>query len=235
MKQFVIAGGTSGIGLSLATQLAEAGHQVLVLARDQRALPHHPNITFESTDFTASPLSLPTLPESINGLVYCPGSIQLAPFNRLGETAFLNDFRINVLGAVGLVQAALPALKKSGNASVVLFSTVAVQTGMPYHASIAASKGAIEGLTRSLAAEYAANHIRVNAIAPSLTDTPLAEKLLSTPEKREASNKRHPLGRVGSADELAGLAAFLLSDQASWMTGQILHADGGMGNLKLVG
>jgi len=125
-------------------------------------------------------------------------------------------------------------MKKAGNASVVLFSTVAVQTGMPYHSSISAAKGAIEGLTRSLAAEYASSGIRFNAIAPSLTDTDLASRLLNTPEKQEASAKRHPLGRFGTADDIAQAAFFLLSENSTWISGQILGVDGGMGSLRML-
>ncbi|NBR83602.1 MAG: SDR family oxidoreductase, partial [Flavobacteriia bacterium] len=129
------------------------------------------------------------------------------------------------------IQKALPALKKGSNPSVVLFSTVAVQTGMPFHSGIASAKGAVEGLVRSLAAEYAP-HIRFNAIAPSLVDTPLAEGLLNNEKKRENSALRHPLKRIGSAAELAEAAAYLMSDRSSWITGQIICVDGGMSSLR---
>jgi NAD(P)-dependent dehydrogenase (short-subunit alcohol dehydrogenase family) len=145
---------------------------------------------------------------------------------------FLNDLRINCLGAVTAIQAALPALKKSGNASIVLFSTVAVAQGMPFHASIAAAKGALEGLAKSLAAELAPS-IRVNVIAPSLTDTPLAAPLLNSDAKREAAAKRHPLQRVGSAEEVAELVSFLLSDASKSMSGQIFRPDGGLSSIRL--
>ena len=140
---------------------------------------------------------------------------------------------MDVLGAVQVIQGCLTALKASSNASIVLFSTVAVQTGMGFHASIASSKGAIEGLTRSLAAEWAPQ-IRVNAIAPSLVNTELAARLLSTPEKAEASARRHPLGRVGEASDPAALVRFLLSPEANWITGQVWGVDGGLGNLKVL-
>ncbi len=174
----------------------------------------------------------PQLPEQLHGVVYAIGSINLKPFNRFTAEDFLNDYKINTLGAALLLQQALKALKAAGNASVVLFSTVAASTGMSYHASIAAAKGGVNGLTLALAAELAAQHIRVNALAPSLTDTPLAGNLLSTTDKQEASGKRHPLGRYGQPDDLAAAAEFLLSDDSSWVTGQIWNVDGGLSTLK---
>lgn len=228
-KNYLIIGASSGIGFSLAQSLIEAGATVFTASRTEPNLPST-HIVWDAASPDSQVFSL--LPATIDGLAYCPGTINLKPFNRFTSEDFQKDFQINVLGAVNVIQAVLPKLKAAGNASVVLFSTVAVQTGMGFHASVAASKGAIEGLTRSLAAEYAASKIRFNAIAPSLTDTPLAKMLLSSPEKIDASNKRHPLGRVGKSDDIAAAAKFLLSDEGSWITGQILHIDGGMGNLK---
>lgn len=174
------------------------------------------------------------LPEQLHGVVYCVGSINLKPFHRLTKDDFINDYRLNVIGAVEVIQQTLKALKASQEASIVLFSTVAAKTGMGFHASIAAAKSGVEGLAFSLAAELAPNHIRVNVIAPSLTDTPLAGALLSTPEKREASGKRHPLGKFGSADDIAAAARFLLSDESSWITGQVIGIDGGLSRLRTI-
>ena len=169
----------------------------------------------------------------VHGLVYCPGSIVLKPFQRLTSADFQRDFDINLLGAVKVIQACLKRLKKSPTgASIVLFSTVAVKLGMPFHASVASAKAAVEGLTRSLAAEFAPR-IRVNAIAPSLTDTPMAASLLSSEDRQKASAERHPLKRIGSPQEIAGLACHLVSDEGSWITGPTLHADGGMSSVKV--
>jgi NAD(P)-dependent dehydrogenase (short-subunit alcohol dehydrogenase family) len=234
MKNYVIAGGTKGIGAKITARILENGDRCYVYAREQHDLADHNNIIFNSIDFTLSGDGLPNLPEQIDGLIYCPGSINLAPFHRIKLSAFEDEFRLNVMGAIKCIQACLPGLKKSESPSVVLFSTVAVQTGMPFHSSISSAKGAIEGLTRSLAAEYASSGIRFNALAPSLTDTPLAAKLLSSPEKREASAKRHPLGRFATTDDIAAAALFLVGKESSFVSGQVWGVDGGIGNLRMV-
>jgi NAD(P)-dependent dehydrogenase (short-subunit alcohol dehydrogenase family) len=228
-KKFAIIGGNSGIGLSTVQRLKNSGHEIFAAARNTTELEKL-GIAVQSFDATA-PGSL-VWPEKLDGLVYFPGTIQLKPFHRLTAEDFQKDFQVNLLGAVAALQSALPALKASGNASVVLFSTVAVAQGMPMHASIASAKGAVEGLTRSLAAEWAPV-IRVNAIAPSLTDTPLAAALLNSDLKKEASAKRHPLQRIGSSDEFSEIVEFLLSDAARFMSGQIIHVDGGLSSIKL--
>jgi NAD(P)-dependent dehydrogenase (short-subunit alcohol dehydrogenase family) len=185
-----------------------------------------------SLDVQAEFLNLEGLPDVVDGIVYCPGTIRLKPFHRLTMDDFLEDWQVNFLGAVKTIQACLPRLKKStSGAAIVLFSTVAVKTGMPFHASVAGAKAAVEGLTRSLAAEFAPR-IRVNAIAPSLPDTPLAQSLLSSEEKRKASAERHPAKRIGTPQEMAQIAVHLLSDAGAWMTGQIIHVDGGMSALR---
>lgn len=228
---YLVIGGSSGIGLALVKKLVAERHNVWSASRQKGELID--GVNYIEFDVLGEVDKLKyELPDVLDGLAYCPGTINLKPFIRLSETDFLNDFKVNVLGAVKTIQASINALKKSQSASVLLFSTVAVQTGMSFHASIAASKGAIEGLTKSLAAEFAQNKIRVNAIAPSLTDTPLAQALVSTPEKREASDKRHPLGRIGTSKELSEAAYFLLSDNSSWITGQILGIDGGLSAIK---
>jgi NAD(P)-dependent dehydrogenase (short-subunit alcohol dehydrogenase family) len=231
-KNILVVGGSSGIGLSLVKRLKENRANVYVISRSEPVdLPNgvihiRADITEDLTEIA------PFLPEQLHGLVYSAGSINLKPFGRLTETDFLHDYRVNVLGAVRIVQYALKQLKNAAGASVVLISSVAAKTGMPYHASISAAKGAVEGLALSLAAELAFHQIRVNVVAPSLTDTRLAQNLLSSPEKREASAKRHPLGKYGQPEDISNAIAFLLSDDSSWITGQVIGIDGGMGNLK---
>lgn len=232
MKNIIIVGSGKGIGLATAKILSEQ-NKIIGISRTENPELNHPNIEFHQMDILSGNLDEITFPEVVDGLVYAPGSINLKPFNRLSIDDFRNDFEINVAGAVKIIQKLLPNLKKSESASVVLFSSVAAKLGMPFHTSIAASKNAVEGLTKSLAAEFAAQKIRFNAIAPSLTDTPLASNLLSTPEKKEAVAKRHPLQRVGTAKEIAEMTAFLVSDKSSWITGQIFGIDGGMGSIKL--
>jgi NAD(P)-dependent dehydrogenase (short-subunit alcohol dehydrogenase family) len=223
-KNIVLVGGNSGIGKAVASQLQENGATIFSYSRTGEGTA--------SIDFATDFEELPGLPEIIDGVVYCPGTINLKPFHRISIADFKQEMEVNFYGAIRLLQACLKGLKKSSSPSVVLYSTVAVQTGMGFHAGIASAKGAVEGLTRSLAAEWAPSKIRVNAIAPSLTETPLASALLSTPEKKEASDKRHPLGRVGTPEDIAEATVFLLSTKSAWMTGQIIHVDGGMAHLK---
>lgn len=172
------------------------------------------------------------MPEVLDGFVYCPGSITLKPFRGLKTEDFAKELELNFLSLIRVLHGILPNLKASKKASLVFFSTVAVKVGMPFHTSISAAKGAIEGFARSLAAEYAPS-LRVNVIAPSLTDTPLAEKLISNQSKRGMIEERHPLRRIGEAIDIAHLVEYLLSDKSSWMTGQTLGIDGGLSSLNL--
>lgn len=233
-KNILVVGGSSGIGLALVSDLVVKGANVFVVSRT--ASDEWPaEVNYHAADVLADLTTLKTfLPAQLHGLVYAVGNINLKPFSRFTAEDFLKDYQLNVVGAAMVVQQALPVLKAAGNASVVFLSTVAAKVGMSYHASTAVAKSGVEGLSLSLAAEFAPQHIRFNVIAPSLTDTPLAQNLLNTPEKREASAKRHPLGSVGKADEIASAIAFLLSDKSNWMTAQVIGLDGGMGNIKMM-
>lgn len=227
-KTFIIAGASSGIGLELATQLLDQGNIVHAVSRTPGPLEGRSDYFHHVADVLQEH-SLPAITGPVHGLAYCPGSITLKPAERLTVNDIDRDFHINAKAAFLFLRQYLPPLRESGNASIVLFSTVAVQTGMPFHASIAMAKGAIEGLTRSLAAELSPL-IRVNAIAPSLTYTPLASGLLNTEVKMEAAKQRHPLKSIGSAQEQASLAFFLLTD-ARWITGQVIGVNGGLGSI----
>jgi 3-oxoacyl-[acyl-carrier protein] reductase len=231
VKNILIVGGSSGVGLEIVNHL-KLEHKVFVWSRTRGNLPESVNIFWTRYDALDESTDIPELPEVIHGLVYCPGSINLKPLRGLKTDDVIADFRINALGGFRVFQAVAAKLKASGSGSAVFFSTVAVGQGMPYHTSVSMAKGAVEGMVKALAAEMAPS-IRVNAIAPSLTDTPMAFRLLSTEERRSAIEQRNPLKRIGKPDDIASAAVFLLSDHASWITGQIIAVDGGMGALKI--
>ena len=229
-KNIFIVGGSNGIGLSLIKEIYVKNNVYSASRNNTNLIDYDVNhIQYDSVNDEDLDVSL--LPDKIDGFVYCPGSINLRPFNALKIESFLEDYKINFLGAVKSLQKILPFMKKSDNASIVFFSTVAVSTGMPFHSSVSSSKGAIEGLTRSLAAEFAPK-IRVNSIAPSLVKTNLSEKFLNSDLKLEKSGQRHPLGRIGKVEEISKLAAYLLSDDSSWITGQVIKIDGGIGSIR---
>lgn len=232
MKTYLIIGASSGIGKKIAETLSESGHKIYATY-----FTHLPQSTSERIEYFYLNVLGPEpdfgfLPDRLDGLVYCPGNILLKPFSRIEPEEFINDYRLQVLGAIKAIQSLLPRLKNGENSSILFFSTVAVQSGFRFHSLISSSKGAVEGLVKALAAELAPE-IRVNAIAPSLTDTPLSSKLLDSIEKREANANRHPLKRIGNTSDIAYLAEYLLSDKAGWITGQIIHVDGGISSIKL--
>ena len=229
---YIIAGGSSGIGGGITKKLSDLGHRVQVMSRNSSGIDQLSNIEWHNLDFTADEITFPTIDEPVHGIAYCVGSINLKPFRSFKKQDYLLDWQLNFMGAVQLLQAYQKNLQAAGNASVLLFSTVAVQTGMPYHSSIASAKGAVEGLVKALAAEWAPN-IRVNAIAPSLTQTPLASKLLSSEEKIQQAKDRHPLKDIGTVDKIVPMAVQLLNAEENWITGQIIHIDGGMSTLKV--
>lgn len=221
---FLIIGGTRGIGRALAANLIARGERVITVARGADSVPGGSHI---QADVLNGGLPEDALPNELTGLAYCPGSIDLKPFRSIKPEELRAAFELNVVGAFRCAQQCAERLKRVPGSGILFFSTVAVQRGMAFHAGVASAKGAVEGLTRSLAAELAPT-VRVNCIAPSLTRTSLAEKLLSSPEREKASAERHPLKRVGEPEEIAAMAAFLLSDDARWITGQVLGVDGGM-------
>ncbi|MBI6121415.1 SDR family NAD(P)-dependent oxidoreductase [Salegentibacter maritimus] len=228
-RNILLIGGSTGIGLEIANQLVKENN-VIVASRNKGDL--NKEIKHLEFDVLEDNIEELELPDEIHGLVYCPGSINLKPFKMLKHKNFEEEINLNFLGLVKVVQAVMPKLKKAENASLVFFSTVAVKVGMPFHTSVAAAKGAIEGFAKALAAEYAPT-LRVNVIAPSLTDTPLAGKLLSNDSKKEKMSERHPLKRIGNTKDIANAAIFLLSEQNSWITGQIIGVDGGLSTLNI--
>lgn len=231
MANILIIGCSTGIGSALSNLLIAQGHKVFgtyysslssqaLFARVQEL-----NVLDEALDISFAP-------DKLDGLVYCPGDVKLKPFVRVKPSDFISDYQLQVVGAVKVIQACLPKLKNAADPSIVLFSPVAVQTGFNFHSLVAASKGAVEGLTKALAAEFAPK-IRINCIAPSVTEAPMAVDAAGNEEKVDLDVKRHHLKKIAKSEDLANLAEFLLSDKSSWITGQIIHAGGGISSLKL--
>ena len=228
MKNILLIGGSTGIGYELSQKLKE-DNNIFISTRNQDKF-NHPNIKTNELDLDKE-FETDWLPEHLDGFIYLPGTINLRPFKGLKPSVFIEDFNINVMGCIKILQKVLPKIQAAENPSIVMFSTVAVKMGMPFHSSVSSSKGAIEGLTRSLAAEFAPK-IRVNAIAPSMLDTPLAEKFLNSETKLENSRNRHPMKEIGSPEDISEVVKFLLEDNSKWMTGQIIPFDGGMSSVK---
>ena len=226
-KNILLIGGSHGIGNTLAQELAKK-YQVFIASRTTEQLEGL-DVVHIPFDAEKDNLDLNAVPAQLDGFVYCPGSINLKPFKMLSMETFREEMEINFFSMVRVVQEIMPRMAEGS--SMVFFSTVAVGTGMPFHTSIASAKGAVEGFARALAAEYAPK-VRCNVIAPSLVDTPLAARLLNNDRKKEMMAERHPLKRVGKAEDIAGLASFLLQDSGSWITGQVFGVDGGLSALN---
>jgi 3-oxoacyl-[acyl-carrier protein] reductase len=227
MRKIVVVGGSKGIGQAIVASLVE-DNIVINISRSAPLQPHA-NLTHYNCDILTD--DLPEI-EEVDTLIYCPGSINLKPISRLKLNDFREDFEINVIGAVKAVQKYLPKLKNGNSPSILMFSTVAAKLGMPYHASIAASKSAIEGLAKSLGAELAPN-IRVNVIAPTVTETDLAAKLLRNEKMVENITDRHPLKKFLKPNEVADLATFLISEKANSISGQVYELDCGIVSFKI--
>ncbi len=226
-KTFLFAGASSAIAKEAVKLLHAKGFKVIGISRKPVDSIYDEFYEIEKYDFG----NFPSIDNSIDGLVYFPGTINLKPFHRISASEFQNDFFINVYGAMAFMQAYLTNLKAVESSSVVFISSVAADIGLPFHSSISASKSAIQGLTKALAAEYAPK-IRVNCIAPSLVKTPLADKFINTPEKLEQMQIKNPLRKVGTSLDIANAISFLLTAESNWITGQIIAVDGGMGTIK---
>ena len=229
MKNILIIGGSSEIGKEIANSLDD--FKVYIASRTD-LLEQKENQTSFIYDPIKDEINKEIIPESLDGFVYCPGTVNLRPFSGTKVETFVEDFEINVLGAIRSLKFVLQNLKNSASASIVFFSSVVIKTGMPFHSSIGVSKGAIEGLSKNLAAELAPT-IRVNTIAPSIIKTKLTEKFLNSDVKIENSKLRHPLKQIGYPKDIASLVKFLISDESKWITGQAINIDGGIGSLKI--
>jgi len=230
MKNYLVIGGSSGIGKEISELLSKEN---IVFSTSRNEINEsNENIRHIKYDVLEDELDPELLPDQIDGFVYCPGTINLRPFKSLKLETFRSDLELNLIGAIKTLQIILPRLQQSPSSSIVFYSTVAVKTGMPFHSSVSSSKSALEGLTKSLAAEFAPK-IRVNCIAPSIVNTPLANKFLNTEDKIEKAAARHPLNKIGTAKEIAQLTQYLLDDKSKWITGQIINIDGGISSIKV--
>lgn len=227
MNKIVIIGGSKGIGSAILLQQLE-NNFVYNISRSAPDISH-PNLIHFSTDVLCD--ALPEI-EDIDTLIYCPGSINLKPVLSLSIDDFRQDFEINVIGAVKVIQHYLPVLKKGNNPSIVLFSTVAAKLGMPFHASIAVAKSGIEGLVKSLGAELA-SVVRINAIAPTIVETSLSASILRNERMKENMIERHPMKNYLKPQEVAQMADYLISDKAGSISGQIFQMDYGLVTFKL--
>lgn len=227
-KNILVIGGSQGIGFSLIN-LLKNDYNLFVASRTVQQLSTG-NITHIKFDVLNDDLETDLLPESLDGFVYCPGSINLKPFKMMSLDTFEKDMQINFFGMVRVLKGIVSKL--SNESSLVFFSTIAVASGMPFHTSVAAAKGALEGFVKSFAAEHAPK-IRANVIAPSLVDTPLSSRLLSSDKKRAQMEERHPLKKIGSPNDIAAMAKFLLGDESKWITGQVIGVDGGLSTLNI--
>ena len=226
MRHILIIGGTKGIGKAIIDLLIEE-NKITCMSRNVSDYNHE---NYKHLQLDATLDNFPDL-EIIDSLVYCPGSINLKPISTLSIEDFRNDFELNVIGAVKSIKKYLPLLKKGENPSILLFSTVATKLGMPYHASVSASKSAIDGIVKTLGAELAPK-IRINAIAPTITNTELASKILRNEKVLENMIERHPLKKILSANEVAKMAKFLISEDGSSISGQIINMDAGIVSFK---
>ena len=230
MKNYLVIGGSSGIGKEIS-ELLSIENIVFSTSRNELNESNE-NIRHIKYDVLEDELDPGLLPNQIDGFVYCPGTINLRPFRSLKLETFRSDLELNLIGAIKTLQIILTRLQQSPSSSIIFYSTVAVKTGMPFHSSVSSSKSALEGLTKSLAAEFAPK-IRVNCIAPSIVNTPLANKFLNTEDKIEKAAARHPLNKIGTAKEIAQLTQYLLDDKSKWITGQIINIDGGISSIKV--
>ena len=230
MKNYLVIGGSSGIGKEI-TELLSKENIVFSTSRNELNESNE-NIRHIKYDVLEEDLDPGLLPNQIDGFVYCPGTINLRPFRSLKLETFRSDLELNLIGAIKTLQIILTRLQQSPSSSIIFYSTVAVKTGMPFHSSVSSSKSALEGLTKSLAAEFAPK-IRVNCIAPSIVNTPLANKFLNTEDKIEKAAARHPLNKIGTAKEIAQLTEYLLGEKSKWITGQVINIDGGISSVKV--